>query len=309
MKILVSAMGTLAVAVAVGSTAVVAQSTDYERAGRELNIMSHIFQTAFEEGSSEQRFVYRQGPEALYLAGQGMVFTFNLAGMRNFWSSSGMGPKEWADFSRSMSQFAQEVVQEVNASFPDLEFDFDYDYDYDYDFDGAAGAAQQQLSAAQQQLSATQRETMAQMNEAMREQQRAVQEIQRQVRNLQRELRGKPASGDSTEARITEQEEKLQAELEELQRQQQAYGSFMEEVASKTREQQEVFNRQLTARVVQALCDYGSTLKSLQPDEHITLVFENYLDDKDQILVFPFAAVSNCTSGEQLQQAGVSYRM
>jgi len=70
-----------------------------------------------------------------------------------------------------------------------------------------------------------------------------------------------------------------------------------------------VFTFNLSGKVVQALCDYGATLKSLKNDEHITLIFENFNNDQDQINVFSYKDVAECTSNEKLQQSAVSYLM
>jgi hypothetical protein len=248
MKFHAIATTTLAAGLALATIATTsaAQPDTLERAARELDIMSHIFRTAVEEGGEASRFNYRQGPDARYLAGQGMVFTFNLDGMRNFWGGRGMNGDDWAQFSASMGQMAEEIMASVSASFPDLEFDQDFDFDpaIPQPPQPAQPALQgvPQLAAQSAQLSADQRRAMAEMSKAMRE-------------------------------------------------------------------QQEAFNTELTARLVQALCDYGSTLKSLAASEYITMIFEDYGDDQDRIMVFPVSAVADCNDAQRLQQAAVSYQM
>jgi hypothetical protein len=320
MKFHAIATTTLAAGLALATIATTsaAQPDTLERAARELDIMSHIFRTAVEEGGEASRFNYRQGPDARYLAGQGMVFTFNLDGMRNFWGGRGMNGDDWAQFSASMGQMAEEIMASVSASFPDLEFDQDFDFDpaIPQPPQPAQPALQgvPQLAAQSAQLSADQRRAMAEMSKAMREQQQRVQEQQRELRAMQRELRSQREAGSddadaATEARIEEQQAALELQITALREQQEAYSAYMTEVAGKAREQQEAFNTELTARLVQALCDYGSTLKSLAASEYITMIFEDYGDDQDRIMVFPVSAVADCNDAQRLQQAAVSYQM
>ena len=61
--------------------------------------------------------------------------------------------------------------------------------------------------------------------------------------------------------------------------------------------------------IVSTLCDYGATLRSLKNDEHITLIFENYTDNKDQVYVFDYDEVRSCDSGEKLLKTAVSYQL
>lgn len=320
MKFRTIASTTLAASIAlvtVTSTSA-AQPDTIERAARELDIMSHIFRTAIEDDEAASRFNYRQGPDARYLAGQGMVFTFNLGGMRNFWGGRGMNGDDWAEFSASMGQMAEEIMASVSESFPDMEFD------QDFDFDPAipqppqppqpAMQGVQQLAAQSAQAAAEQSRMMAEMSKAMREQQQRVQEKQRELRALQRELRGKLEADDRDEEeaareRIEEQQAALELQMMALREQQDAYNAYMTEVAGKTREQQEAINSELTTRLVQALCDYGSTLKSLAASEYITMIFEDYADDQDRLMVFPVSAVADCSDAQRLEQAAVSYLM
>lgn len=288
-----------------------AQQDDIERAAREMNIMSHIFQTSLqEEGDNNARFVFRQQPEARYLAGQGMVFTFNLAGMRNVLGRNAYNNQGWEEFGAAMGKMAEDVMAQITTSFPDMDFDFDYDYDFDSNNPVVITAPQMApMSPVFIDMGSSQREVINQMNEAMREQQQEIQEIQRSIREVQRSLRRENGSTIDLENQLKELEASLQPEVAALEDQQKAYTDFMEEFQNQARAQQETLNTQTTGRIIQALCEYGSTLKSLKSDEHITLVFENYNDEQDQIHVFPFEAVSECTTVEKLQQVAVSYLM
>src|SRR5688572_349849 len=102
----------LALAVGVGyglANGTLAQTSNYDQALRELNIMRNIFNASFEDDNN-RRFNLGSG-EALYLANQGMVFSFDLPG-RGWLNMPGL-----------------EKLQALNGG----DFDFDFDFDFDYD--------------------------------------------------------------------------------------------------------------------------------------------------------------------------------
>ncbi|MDT8399313.1 MAG: hypothetical protein RQ899_11920 [Pseudomonadales bacterium] len=278
-----------------------AQQEDYDRAARELNIMSHIFQTSIEEDGSDHRYAYGREPDSLYLAGQGMVFTFNVNSLRNSLHVNGnFKGQDWEEFGESMAQFAGNVVNQVMDSFPDMDFDFDDDIDLK--------PAVPPIPAMPGKDSDSQRRIIADMNEEMRGTQQEVQGIQRQIRGVQRELR-KNTDDEESRADLNRLTASLDPVIKKLQDQQKAYFDYMEEYQKQAQARQEAWSRDLSGRMIQALCDYGKTLKSLDDNEHITLIFENYSDNKNQVFVFPFKAVAECISSEKLQTVAVSYLM
>lgn len=284
-------------ATALATQTTVAQNEELERRARELGIMSHIFLTSLNDGGQQGRGTMYQQPKARYLAGQGAVFSFNLAGMRSFMGRNGFNTGDWEQFGLAMSRIGQEVAAQVVASFPDLDLDFDFDPDT---IPLAPGRG----------MSVAERGQIEQMNEAMREQQRKVQDAQRQIRDLQREQqRGSEADMQEFASRLQAVENALQSQVAALTQQQQAYRDYMEQYQQQARAQEASANELMMGHILQALCDYGSTMKSLPANEHVTLVFENYQDDKEQIHVFTFKAVSDCTSVDALKRAAVSYLM
>ena len=70
--------------------------------------------------------------EVRKIAGQGMVFTFNMNNLRNeLRITSPFDAQGWAEFGARMGRMASDIVQRVATSFPDVDFDYDYDDDYD----------------------------------------------------------------------------------------------------------------------------------------------------------------------------------
>ena len=62
-----------------------------------------------------------------------------------------------------------------------------------------------------------------------------------------------------------------------------------------------------TPMIFSTLCDYGSTLRSLESDDHVSIVLHNYADGLTQVNVFDRSDLTDCTSADTLRQAGVTY--
>lgn len=277
---------------------------DYSQALRELNIMSNIFAaTMQEENRGGRNFGPTPDPDALYLAGQGMVFTFNV---NNPWFRGGVGTY-WQDFGESMAQLAQELTNELSAAFPDADFDFDFDYDGAIPVPPAPPGVY--VGPNPNDFLQAQREAIREMSEAMREKQRDIQELQRDLRELQRDLRDPDENVSRIETQMAEVEAEMEQELAALERQRAAYEQYRAEYEQLRVDQVESYGRELANRAVSALCDYGATLRSLPANEHVTLIFENFSEDRDQVYVFEYGDVASCTSSDQLMASAVSYQL
>lgn len=283
-------------------------ANDFSQAVKELNIMSNILAASMQEDGRANRYGPSPDPEGLYLAGQGMVFTFNV---NNPWFRGGLGGY-WQEFGQNMAQLAQDLTAELTGAFPNADFNFDPDYDqippvppspFNYDDDPAAAAS------ASRDLLQAQRDTMREMAEEMRDSQRDIQARQRDLRELQRNVRAPGADAARVESRIAEVEAELEGEMKALERQREAYEDYAAEYEQRVQEQVEGLGRALAERAVDALCNYGATLRSLGPDEHVTLIFENYNQNRDQVHVFRSADIAACRSADDLMASAVSYQL
>lgn len=259
------------------SAAVPAQQTaSQEQALRELNIMRNIFDAAMEENQNRQLRI--GGPDALYLAGQGMVFTFNLPN-GNFYFS---GP-------------------DVRV-FAGGDFDFDFDYDDD---DININANSNSTEAKNLTYMREVQQKMQQYQEQMQDKQADMRDVQREIRDMQREQRKQDGTVDEAELdRLSDQLAALSKEMETI------GNSFNEQQQSFRKEQAavaETLHTQQAALIFGTLCNYGSTLRSLANGEHVNLVMQNYGNGESKIYVVDYASLANCTSGEQLLQGAVSY--
>jgi hypothetical protein len=273
------------------------QPANLEPVLRELGIMRNIFAAAMEQNQDNKFFGNGPAPDALYLARQGMIFTFNLP-QGNGFNSFMYCDKDCADFS----------------------FDFDADIDIDVpdaDIDVPGGLpsfpAMAGILLAQEQLRETnealreRNDELRELNEALRDKNDELRQLQRDMRELAREQRNNP-DDESLETQmetLREQNEELQNELEQ---QSDAYRQMNEDIQNERIAAANTLREAHIDQVLGVLCDYGSTLKALPADENVSLVFRNFAGNADQVYVFSRAAVADCTSADSLQQSAISYQ-
>ena len=278
----------------VAATAVVqAQQGTPEEALREIGIMRNIFDAALQsEGRGKgQANRFRMGPpEALYLAGQGMVFTFHLNGSGGIYVGGIAIPAVPAP------PAAPIVV--TNGDF-DFDFDFDYDFDFDFDFDenGYNRVVTEQQNEYRQRLS--------ELNDELRDKQDELRDQQREVRELQREMRRNPDADG--EARIEELNASIETLLEDFQNQANTMQQLQQEYQAERLAAFEAVRTEQTALIFSTLCDYGTTLRSLANGEHVSIVLRNYADGQTQVHVFDYADVASCSSPDTLRAAATTY--
>ena len=152
-----------------------------------------------------------------------------------------------------------------------------------------------------------QRDAIEEMTDMIRDRQESIRDHQRELRELQRRLRNDEGDSSDIENRIARTESDLETETALLEEQNNAYRTFMQEYQEVQEQQIAARNRQAENEILTTLCDYGATLRSLQNDEHISIVLQNYADNRDRVYVFEFADVASCSSAEQLLQSAISY--
>jgi hypothetical protein len=305
-----------------------AQQDDQQQALREMNVMRNIFDAALEAEGQRNR---RMGPpEALYLAGQGMMFTFHLNGMSGFHFTDSMRQQteqlaaqmaqqtaqlqqqaaqqeqqtaqlrqQTAQLQQQAAQVAQQAQAAAPAVYVDRDFDFDFDYDFDYDFDFAfdGGFDNEEQAALRDQLN--------DLNEVLRDKQDELRDMQSELRALAREERNDPDTDNQAEMdRISGEMERLQQELQtqaaSMQQVQQQYQDARNAVVEEWRTAQ-------SDLIFDTLCSYGNTLRSLENGQHVSIVLRDYTDDQSQVHVLAYADLADCTSAATLRQAGISY--
>lgn len=314
-------LATLGAAVTLASVSGIAQDNDaLDRKLRELNIMNNIFEAAMDEEGGNGRFTIRRvgRSESMYLAGQGMVFSFRVLQNRAVRMQGGGFGQIYMDDMQEALERTRENLERVRLSFPDMDFDFDFDANFDFEDNGGffvrSGQSMPQAPQAPQVFvfggSGPEREAAREMEEAMRETQEEIRDQQREIRSLERELRNAEAANrDSLQARIDSNEAAVDAEMARLEEQRSAYEVFLNDLQMARQEQQVTMANEAADRLISTLCDYGGTLRSLDNAEHVTLILEDVVDDKDQVYVFNYSDVNDCRSADALKQNAVSYML
>lgn len=271
------------------------QNTDYSDAIRDLDIMKNIFEAALEPRRDSDN--YRPISildEANYLAEQGMVFNFvqpGGRGMMAFIDIDDMPGAAFAEMGINMAEMAMEISTEVRRALPNGDFPF-------------SGSPFASIAMMEEEF-----EAMEAMNDDLRDQQEEVRDLQRDMRDLQRELRNDDGDNDELEARIEQLQAQIDVEIETLETQSSAYQNVMQEYRQEREQEVTARNEAAQSLILSTLCDYGNTLRSLQNDEHVTVVMQNFDGNLDQVYVFDYADVVACDSGEDLLQSAIAYQI
>jgi Skp family chaperone for outer membrane proteins len=265
-----------------------AKEQSFERAQKELKIMSTIFQTSLADQNPKQRsFLRTKQAKATYLAKQGMVFSFN------FGRNSFTGAEDWEAFGEGIGELVGSVASEVGVALgeafaeapqtPELAFNLE-----------------RQFEAYGERLEAM--ELLREQNNTQREE---VRELQREIREIERNKNRINSKKDEHQRLKQELEEKLNTLKDKMS----AYKKSMADYRKKRDEKYTQNAKTKSDTIISTLCDYGATLRSLKNDEHITLIFENYSENKDQVYVFDFDDVRTCDSGSNLLKSAISYQL
>lgn len=259
------------------ATGLASEKEEFSQAQRELNIMRSIFGAVLEPDSDTRRFLRNSGPEALYLAGQGMVFTFDL----QYQPDASLLNRE-PSASLSMGYTADVLWR------PDAEIAITPAFT----LGGLAvpGGSEEQVR----------------LRETMQEKQAELRELQSEIQGLAQAQRENP--GDNSE-KMKELQQRLRALNAEWQAQRNSYAKLVREERDALIEKRNAEKREQATLLISTLCDYGKNLDSLASDQHITLVFRDFEDNRNQVYVFTQEAVADCSNAENLQQSAVSYQL
>jgi hypothetical protein len=260
----------------------------FEKAQKELKIMSTIFQTSLAEQKSDQRrFLSARQAKATYLAKQGMVFSFNFG--RNSFS----GAEDWESLGEGIGELVGSVASEVGVAIGEAFAEVPEAPEIAFNLENQFGAYGERLEAM---------ELLKEQNNIQREE---VRELQREIRDLERNRDRINAKKDEHNRLKQELEKKVDILKEKMDR----YKKSMADYRKKRDEKYTQNAKTKSDTIVTTLCDYGATLRSLKNDEHITLIFENYSNNKDQVYVFNYDDVRSCDSAARLLKTAISYQL
>jgi hypothetical protein len=267
-------------------------SADYSKTEKELRIMTKIFETSISDAklTGSNPVFSRGGAESMYLAKQGMVFTFG------FNSGHFGNANDWQALGEGIGQLVGTIASEVGEAFAEMDRAAPVapvapvpSVDWEHNMDA--------YEAYQ--------EAMEELREQQREKRHEVRELQRNIRDIERQRRRD--EGNSGDLEKTKQ--KLEEKMAELSKKMEVYEKSMNEYREKRLEKVRINNQQKSDLIITTLCDYGATLRSLSSKEYVTVIFKNYENNKDQIYVFNSKNVKSCDSAKNLMAQSINYQL
>jgi len=290
-----------AIASCLALTSQIAIAADYSRAEKELRIMSNIFDTSISESkvqNNRHRFPgSTRTTDSTYLAKQGMVFTFGF-------SQSRFGDaNDWQAFGEGIGQLVGSITSEIAHSFSDIDSPV-------APVAPVAPRAPRNIFSDhgwEEQVEAYEefQENMENMRDEQRDKREEVRDIQRSIRDMERRARREEV--DTKKLATTKT--KLKEKMKTLDKKMKQYEKSMKQYRNKKVAKVKQSNKNKSDLIISTLCDYGATLRSLENGEHVTLIFSNFENNKDQIYVFNYKDVKSCSSKDKLIKKAVSYQM
>lgn len=272
------------------SVSVSAATDEMKTLNKELEIMSGVIDTALKQSSPRKGLRYRS-LDSTYLAGQGVVFAVSV---RN--STSGFS------FSNIFARVPQAPMPPVTIIDGDSSFEVEFEQEWQ--------EVAEEMEEAGHRLAEVFHESNNQIRE-MRDRERELEwerrELERRTRDLEFELRqaGKDRS-DTIKDELKEVSKEL-AELNSREKELEKYASEMEQEQQARieaqKEAQEKAYKQFLANfegsIGDTLCRFGSGLRGLPDNEHISFVLEQFSRDdsgdmQDRIYVFSKEKVKSC---------------
>ena len=284
----------IATVVTVTSLAAVA-APDYSRLKKDVSVMTQILKSAFSSDTDCRGCRIRV--DGLYLAKQGFLFTVHDVDGRWFHeqhddeSMAFVFRAEELEAMEEIPHMVSQLVSEVTSAIPQFEAEIEQ---MTSRIDGSTRNTLRDLRRDRRDL---QRDLREQEIELIHADDSEKVDIENEIANLEQQM-------EALEEKEEVIQNKVMAQRDEMRRQADAK---REERNQKRREQQE----KIETRVLQAFCDYGSTLQSLPSSENVTVIFDNNQreSDADTIYVFARGDVINCNRDKnKLQLQALKYQ-
>jgi hypothetical protein len=294
MKIIVVALASI---VATASSWYALAAGDYERLKKDVGVMSQIIDSVFKADTECRQC--KVNIDGKYLANQGIVFmvksrthTFSWTGSNDSSNSYNFSIDDFEEFEH-IPEMVEGIIADVLPSIPRMPASRE-DWTHNIEITGDS------------------------TREALREIRRERRELQQDIRENEIEIiHMEEVEAKALESAIKEME-KAAMELEKQQAQIEDKVRTTREEYRKTREESLQKKAQLRAeqqeviqdKVLQAFCDYGSTLRSLPSKEKVSIIFENTHTEtrQDTVLVFDQNKITDCDRNKgSLREQALTY--
>ncbi|MCH7744182.1 MAG: hypothetical protein IIB71_16180 [Proteobacteria bacterium] len=293
----------LAFTVAMAASWYAVAATDYSRIKKDVSVMSKIVKSAFEADRSCKRCNVRV--EGKYLADQGILFLVNSSFSSYSWLhatdsdhgfSFSFNDGDLLDF-----EFIPEMVGEIVTSIlPVIP-----------DFIGISDAPVVNRTRIVKIVDDSTRIALREIRRERRDLQQEIRENEIELIHLDDDkINGIEASIEDMKEAVRKLKNKQQEIEEKARATRDEYTREREEHRMKRRAHNKQQQLLVQNTVLQAFCDYGSTLRSLPDKEKVTIIFENTNREtrQDTVLVFDQASITNCNrDSETLRSQAISY--
>jgi hypothetical protein len=266
----------------------------YHNMHKQLSIMSDIIKSSVSDKSTDQRSKINS-IQSTYLRGQGIVFTISSAANNRQWGNY--------NFNFTMPEMPTMPVAPISPSVNDS-FEENYDININETVTNALESAAVGYERAME-IFEHGRERTRELREEQRNLAYSLKDIEREKRDINYQLsrandeRKNELKGEL--AKLTEQEEKVQASKQKLAQQSSKIAEEQKAKQSERAKGRVDYYQQLTTRLTETLCLYGNGLKALPKNEHVSVILKSAGEKdgrryKDSILVFSKKDISNCSA-------------
>ncbi len=256
-----------------------AEAKDFKSVEKDLRILEKILETSL---SGDRRYGSRV--ESMYLAEQGMVFTFNSGFAVHAPDFDG----DWEAWGQSIGDNALSFVEEmVPALAPVLPPEALYEMESEI----AKGRSELAMSS---QVNEELKDELDAMRDKIRDQQEDYRDALRELRELERE---RYRADKERREEIDNEREKIQIEIDKNKALMDEYRATMEKYRAEKNKKVIEKKRNQESDAVGVICDYKASLRSINDDEHVTFIFKNSRHDGqsgDKYMVFKKSDILDC---------------
>lgn len=266
------------------SAATFSYAANYDDINKDMRIMKKIIETSI---SGNNRYSTRV--EVMYLAKQGMVFTIHSSGAFHIPAPDG----DWEAWGQAIGANTLSIVQEaIPAMAPILPPEAMAEMEAEI----AQGMAD--LDGERSEVAAQIAEELRYMREQMRDNKEEYRDNLRELRELEREKYR--AEKDRRDA-IEQKRKALEKRIEQNKTKMDTYNEKMQEYRNARQKRSKEKRMAIINETIRAICDYNASLKSLDNDEHVTVIFNKFSESNkkdDRVYVFDKSDLSDCDSDD-----------
>lgn len=299
----------LAPAIIVGASTMALAEADYSRIKKDVMVMSGILGNSFDSEQARGRI----SVDGNYLARQGAVFTVRAPRSMNFslaFSSDDDNVFVYDGYDIAIPAIPAIPAVPAVPGISEIAADALADVQREFEAHGIEWTGDQDHYAMRMEIDNETRNAMRELGREMREMEREISEYRISLIHVDDNDEKKEIEQRITEIRneMSELADKHARLEENLKREREKYEARRAEAKQKAEEARKARIAMVEKHVMQSFCDYGSTLKNLPSDEHVSVIVSRSEDKDDRkIYVFDKNDVVDCRSADALAKKATSY--